>query len=278
MMIASALIVGTIGVVRRYMPMSSAMLAFYRGVIGALFILAVNALRGGRRRRIEKGKAALFVMSGAFIGVNWMLLFEAYNHTSVAKATLCYYLQPTIVILLSPLLFGEKLNARKILCAAAALAGMILISGADLLSSGRDELKGILLALGAAFFYALVVISNKKIGKADVWLKTEIQLFSAAAVMLPYLAFTGELSAGALIPDVHSALMLLLIGVFYTGFAYLLYFAGMEGLRTQTIAVISYADPVTAMFASVLILGEPLTAVLVLGAVLIIGSALVSEL
>ncbi len=277
MLIASGLIVGTIGVVRRYIPMSSAMLAFFRGAIGAAFLCAAGVFRGGKKSRAGAGKTAAYALSGAFIGINWMLLFEAYNYTTVAKATLCYYLEPTIVILLSPLLFGERLTARKLLCAAVAVAGMFLVTGAELFSGDPGEAKGVLLALGAAFIYALVIITNKKTGIAeDIYFKTEVQLLAAALVMLPYLAVSGGFKAAA--PDLRSWLLLLLLGVFYTGFAYLLYFAGMEGLRTQTIAVISYVDPVTAMFASTLLLGEPLSARGIAGAALIIGSAIVSQL
>ena len=134
----------------------------------------------------------LLVLTGAMIGFNWILLFEAYNYTTVAVATLCYYMQPVIVLLVSPLLFKEPVTLRKFLCVAAALAGMVLVSGAAGSSgAGTDPVKGMLLGLGAAALYASVVMLNKKITGVPVYEKTIIQLFSAAAALVPYMLARG---------------------------------------------------------------------------------------
>ena len=130
MLISSMLIFGTIGIFRRYIPLSSGSLAFARGLIGALFLLAFTKITGHRvEKNLEKKKLVILVVSGMLIGINWMLLFEAYNYTTVATATLCYYMQPTIVILLSPLIFREKITVKKLICAVVAMLGMILVSG-----------------------------------------------------------------------------------------------------------------------------------------------------
>ena len=108
----------------------SAFLAFSRGILGGLFLLAFLKLK--RRKQAEKlpvQTVLWLAVSGAVMGVNWILLFEAYNYTTVAVATLCYYMQPTIVVLLSPVLFKERLTLRKGACAAVAVIGMVLVSG-----------------------------------------------------------------------------------------------------------------------------------------------------
>ena len=152
MMIASLLIVGTIGVFRRSIPLSSALLAFCRGIIGAVSLLAYTVLTGrGRWQRVPGRKLVGMIVNGAFLGINWMLLFEAFNHTSIARATLAYYMQPTILLMLSPVLFRERLTPRKLVCAALALVGMVLVSG--VIESGEaaaGDLRGILYGLGAA--------------------------------------------------------------------------------------------------------------------------------
>jgi RarD protein len=278
MMVSSMLIFGTIGVFRRYIPVSSAFLAFSRGILGGLCILGFIRLK-----RRDPGEALpsrtllTLILSGILIGFNWMLLFEAYNHTTVAVATLCYYMQPTIVILLSPLVFREKLTGKKAACAAAAIAGMVLVSGVADGGSG-GSLKGILPGLGAAVLYASVVILNKKIRGIDAYRKTAVQMMSAGLVMVPYLLLTGGFSAGAfaeLTPV--SYLLLLVVGIVHTGVAYVLYFGSMDGLRVQSIAILSYIDPVSALLFSALLLREPLSLTGVIGAVMIIGSAVASE-
>ena len=278
MFVSSMLIFGTIGIFRRFIPLPSAFLAFTRGIIGGLCILLLMRLRKkGEREPLTRRNLLMLVVSGALIGFNWMLLFEAYNHTTVAVATLCYYMAPTIVILLSPVVFRERLTARKAICAAVAVAGMVLVSGV-LGESGAPEVSvpGILLGLGAAAIYAAVVIMNKKIRSVDTYRKTTVQLLSAGLAMVPYLLLTGGFSTEGF--SVSAGALLLVVGIVHTGIAYALYFGSMDGLRVQTVAILSYIDPVSALLFSAFLLREPLSPLNILGAVMIIGSAMVSEI
>ena len=183
-------------------------------------------------------------------------------------------MEPTIVTLLSPLLFREKLTGRKAACAAVAVAGMVLVSG--VLEGARGgSLRGVLLGLGAALFYSAVVIMNKRITGVDMYRKTTVQLLSAGAVMAPYLLVTGGFGGGGFTPAAVG--LLLVAGIVHTGIAYVLYFGSMERLRVQTVAILSYIDPVSALLFSALLLREPLSAAGLIGAAMIIGSAVVSE-
>jgi RarD protein len=294
MLASSMLIFGTIGLFRRYIPLSSGLLAFSRGILGAVFLGLFLIIRRLSEQRCKTGNDGdiqesrtpacelplrilfLLILSGALIGVNWILLFEAYNYTTVATATLCYYMQPTIVILLSPLFFHERLTAKKLVCAFLAVLGMFLVSGAagEGIPQG-DAFRGILCGLGAAVLYAAVVIMNKCIRNIDPYLKTILQLASASVCLLPYLAVTGQLSYVKL--DGFSLFMLLVVGIVHTGIAYTLYFGSTDGLRAQTIALFSYIDPVSALFISVLFLHEPMGAAGLAGAVLILGAAFAAE-
>ena len=278
MIISSMLIFGTIGVFRRAVPLPSAFLAFSQGITGGLFILAFIKLRRKKAAdRLPFRTKALLALSGALMGINWILLFEAYNYTTVAVATLCYYMQPTIVVLLSPVIFREKLTAKRAVCAFIAIAGMVLVSGV----TGGGELpatnaKGIILGLGAAVFYSAVVIMNKRISGVDAYLKTVIQLLSAGLVMVPNLLVTGGISGEGF--TTNSVLLLLVMGILHTGIAYVLYFGSIDGLKAQSVAILSYIDPVSALLFSALFLKEALRAAGILGAVMIIGSAVISEI
>lgn len=278
MFITSMLIFGTIGIFRRYISLPSAFLAFSRGIMGGLFLLAFMKLK--KKDAGQKLPVSAFiglVVTGALMGINWILLFEAYNYTTVSVATLCYYMQPTIVILLSPIIFREALTRKKALCATIAIIGMVLVSGVTAEGGTRGgDLRGILLGLGAAVFYASVVIMNNKIQGIEAYQKTTIQLLSAGIVMIPYLALTGGFSSEGF--TVTSVLLLLVVGIVHTGIAYVMYFGSMDGLRVQSIALLSYIDPVSALFFSALLLKERLSIPSMIGAVMIIGSAIVSEM
>ena len=275
MIVSSMLIFGTIGIFRRYIPLSSAFIAFSRGILGGAFVIAFAAVRrGSMKEKMPVRAFLLLVLSGAVMGFNWILLFEAYNYTTVAVATLCYYMQPTIVTLLSPLIFREKLTAGKCICAAVAVVGMVFVSGVADGGAQAAGVQGILLGLGAAVLYSTVVILNKLVKGVDAYRKTTVQLLSAGAAMVPYLLLTGGSFGGF---DARTAALLLIVGLVHTGIAYVLYFGSLNGLRAQTAAMLSYIDPVSALLFSAVFLREQVSPLCAVGAVLIIGAAVIGE-
>ena len=277
-MITAMTIFGTIGLFVRWIPLPSAMIALARGFIGMLFLIVVMAVRKTplSRQALRKNFFWLLI-SGGLLGFNWILLFESYRYTSVAIGTLCYYMAPILIILASPVILREKLTVKKVLCVLASLGGMVCISG--VLSEGvpsAGELKGILLGLIAAVLYAAIVLCNKQIHEISAYEKTIFQLGISVLAMIPYCVLTVSPDTLTFSPRV--VFLLILVGILNTGVTYYLYFGSMEYLSGQSVAVISYIDPVIAVLLSVLILREPMHLTEGIGAVLILGAAVTSEL
>lgn len=276
--LTSMTLFGTIGVFVRAIPLPSSMIAMIRGFVGAPFLLLVLLLR---RQRLSgaaiRQNLPRLCLSGAMLGFNWIFLFEAYRYTTVATATLCYYLAPILLVVASPFLFREKMTLRKTLCILTALVGMGFVSGAvqnGLPAAG--ERRGILLALCAAVLYAAIVIENKRLQGLSPFERTILQLLISALILLPYNLLTGSFAG----MDLHAPVwpLLLVVGIVLTGLSYYLYFGSVADLNAQTLAILSYIDPVVAVLLSALVLREPLGPLDVLGAVLILGAALVCEL
>ena len=267
-------IFGTIGVFRRWIPFPSSVVALARSVIGLAFLLALRALRHEPvdRAAVRKNLAKLLIL-GAMLGFNWIFLFEAYNYTSVAAATMCYYMAPVFIILLSPVVFGERITLRRGLCALAAVFGMVLVS--DVFSSGLHGARGLVCGLIAAALYAAIVIVNRTLRDISAEDRTILQFAAAALVMLPYVLLTEDLSALTLTPRV--ALLLAVVGVVHTGLAYVLYFGSIADVSAQTAALLSYIDPVVAVLLSLTLLREPMSPAALFGAVLVIGAMALSE-
>lgn len=269
---------GTIGIFRKYIPLPSGMIALTRGILGSLFLVLVMVFT---RKKLSwkdiKDNLIMLLISGALMGANWILLFEAYQYTSVATATLCYYMEPVFVMLVSPIFLKEKLSVKKILCIVTALFGMALVSGIfDMESFHVSELKGVFLGLGAAALYASVVILNKKLKPIGAYDKTITQLLSATIVILPYVLLVENINNISLEPI--NILMLVLVGIIHTGIAYTLYFGSMSNVKAQTVAIFGYIDPVVAIILSALILRERMGMLEIIGAVLILGATLVCEI
>jgi RarD protein len=275
-LLSAILIFGTVGILKHYIPLPAALVALIRGLLGSLFLILFMLVTKKRFSfKAAKEDLPVLLLSGGCIGVNWLLLFEAVD-ISVSVGTLCYYTAPIFVILFSPLLLKEKLTPVKLVAVFVALGGMLLVSG--VFESGKGAgLPCVLYGLGAALLYASVMILNKKLKRVSAYERTVVQLLAASLVLLPFCLFGGEFkelsSCGA-----TDWILLAVIGIVHTGLAYALYFGSMMHLPGQTVALLSYLDPATAILWAALLLSEipsPLTAV---GAVLVIGAAMAGEL
>ena len=276
MMILAMLIFGTIGIFVRYIPLPSSVIAVGRGIIGTAFLFLFIKGKGIPISWPDiRQNLLLLCLSGAALCGNWTFLFEAYRYTSIATATLCYYMAPIIVILVSPIFLKEKLTAHKLLCVLTALAGMVLVSGIGQ-EGGSANMTGVFFGLCAACCYASIVIFNKKIKPMAAYDKTIVQLGLGALLLMPYVLLTENVAALDASP--FSLAMFLVVGIVHTGFAYVFYFGSMQSLKAQTIALFSYLDPIFAILLSAVVLGEPLGITSIIGAVLVLGSTLVSEL
>lgn len=275
-MIASMAIFGTIALFVRHIPVSSGELALYRAMLASALIAAYLAATGQRIPLAHiRRELPLLLLSGVAMGVNWILLFEAYRHTTVSVATLSYYFAPVIVTAVCPILFRERLTGRQIVCFAMSTLGLVLITGVGGAGSGGD-LIGILFGLGAAVFYASVVLINKFIRNVEGIHRTFLQFIAAVVTLLPYVMATGGVTLGGM--DALGWGCLLIVGLVHTGLTYCMYFSSLRELPGQKAAILSYIDPLVAVLVSVLLLGEGMTARQAVGGMLILGFTLVNEI
>ena len=273
MLVTAMLIFGTLGLFVRNVPVSSGELALYRAILATGMIgLFLLVTRQPVPFAAIKKEVPLLLLSGAAMGFNWILLFEAYRYTTVSAATLSYYFAPVIVTVISPFLFREKLSLRQILCFVMSTVGIVMITATGDLSAGSNNLVGIAFGLGAAVLYATVILLNKFIRGVAGLHRTFLQFLAAIVVLIPYVAFSGAFSLGAL--DGMGWLNLLILGLVHTGVAYCLYFPALKDLPGQRAAILSYLDPLVAVLLSVTVLGEGMTTWQAVGGVLILGFTL----
>jgi RarD protein len=275
--ITAMLIFGTIGVFVKNINLPSLDIAFLRAVIGCVFLICAGFIMGQTfSPTIIKKNIRILLLSGAAIGFNWILLFQAYKYTTIANATLSYYFAPMFVMILSPLILKERLTMIKIVCIIAAIVGLFMILNGDSTAPlSNTHLVGIGYGLAAAALYASVILMNKFIKGLSGFETTLIQLFMAGLVLLPSLLYNQGIPLASLNGQV--VLLILVVGIIHTGLAYLIYFSSMKEIKGQTIAILSYIDPVTAVFLSAVLLGEAMTYSQIIGGILILGSTFLSE-
>lgn len=276
MIITAMATFGTLGLFVRNISVSSGELALYRAILAALLISAFLLVT---KQRIPfasvKREIPLLLLSGVAMGINWILLFEAYRYTSVSIATLSYYFAPVIVTAACPILFREKLTAKQLICFVMSTIGLVMITGIVGGGGGRDFI-GVLFGLGAAVFYATVILLNKFIKGVQGVHRTLLQFLAAIVTLIPYVALTSGITLGSM--NATGWVCLLVVGLVHTGVMYCLYFSAIKELPGQKVAILSYVDPLVAVVVSVAILGEPMTLWQVLGGALILGFTLWNEL
>lgn len=276
MLCLSMIIFGTLGVFTRNIAVTSGELALYRAVLAAVLIGGYFLMTGQKiQMKAIKKELLLLLFSGMAMGVNWILLFEAYKHTTISAATLSYYFAPVIVTVVCPLLFREKITKKQLLCFVMSTVGLVLIIGFEGLSGGSNHVVGILFGLSAAVFYATVILFNKFIKNVEGIHRTFFQFLAAIVILIPYVACTGGMHLEIL--DGKGWICLLVVGLIHTGITYCLYFSSLKELNGQEVAILSYLDPLVAVLISVLILGEEMTLLQLLGGILILGFTLWNE-
>lgn len=277
-LISSMLIFGSIGAFVKNINLSSMDIAFLRAVIGCIFLTCTGLfIRQKVSFRLIKKNLLLLVISGVAIGFNWILLFQAYKYTTLSNATLSYYFAPVFVLILSPVILKEKLTISKVLCITAAMTGLFMIlnvNGSSTVGS-YNHIKGILYGLSGAALYASVILMNKFIKDLSGFETTLIQLSAAALVLLPSILYEHSLNLSSL--SLRAIIFIFVVGIIHTGIAYLLYFTSMKEINGQSIAILSYIDPIFAVFISVVFLGESMTHLHAVGGILILGSTFLSE-
>ena len=276
MLIAAMAIFGTLGIFVRNIAVSSGELALYRAIMATIMIGAFLLIT---RQKIPfaniKKEIPLLLISGMAMGINWILLFEAYKYTTVSVATLSYYFAPVIVTIVSPLIFKERLTGKQILCFVMSTVGIVMITGVGGIGGGRGFI-GILFGLGAAVFYATVILLNKFIKNVEGIHRTFLQFVAAVIVLLPYVLATSGFNLNIL--DGKGWGSLLIVGLVHTGITYCMYFSSLKELPGQKVAILSYIDPLVAVLVSVTILGEAMTVWQIVGGVLILGFTLWNEI
>lgn len=277
MLITAMTVFGTLGLFVRHIGVTSGELALYRAVMAAVMLGGFFLVTGHKIQLKGLGKElVLLLLSGGAMGFNWILLFEAYKYTTVSVATLSYYFAPVIVTVLCPVLFWEKMGAKEWICFAMSTLGIVLITGIGDLGAGGSHLKGILFGLGAACFYATVILLNKVIKGVAGLERTFLQFLAAIAVLIPYVLCTSGVKLGVL--DAAGWMNLLVVGLIHTGVTYCLYFSALKELPGQEAAILSYIDPLVAVAISVFVLGESMSALQLLGGLLILGFTLWNEI
>jgi len=271
--LTSVVIYGTIGLFLHFVNASSEFVVLCRGIIGSLFIGLVLLIK---KQKIDfkaiKNNLKLLILSGICLGLNWVFLFAGYRR-ALALTSLCNYTAPIFVVIIMAVFYKEKINNKQILCIIAAFIGIIFISG--IFDSQGIDLYCLVCGFLAAGGFVGLVLLNRKFDQIKDLDKTIIQLAFSALTVLPYVVINKGFPSSL---DSTSLIILIILGVVHTGIAYIFYFSSIDTLPVQSVAVLGYVEPALSVIIGILLLKEPASMYSIIGAILILASAVCNEL
>ncbi len=272
MLIVAMLLFGSLGVIVTNSNLLSTEITMFRGIIGGLFVFLFARITKKETRKSTLKEKMFSIAIGVLIGINWIFLFEAYKYLSVSLATILYYMAPFILIIYGIVLFKEKIKLVQIICLLLAIIGVYFIMDNPLF--GSTQYIGVVFALVAAIIYASVVSVNKFLSDVPVFEKVGIQLLSAGMFIAPYVAIQNNFSFSYTNDQWFTLLML---GVLHTGIAYTFVYIAITRLKSSTIAIMSYVDPLSAVLFAFLLLQERLYFIQWLGVIIIMMALSIHE-
>ena len=271
--IFALLLFGSNGIVANLIHLSSYEIVLLRTLIGSLLLIAIFFIAREKLTFYKYKMQSIFLaVSGIAMGTSWIFLYEAYDEIGVSLASLAYYCGPVIVMILSPLLFREKLTRIKVCSFLVVLVGIFLVNGTAF--ENGVSIWGLACGLLSAVCYSLMVMFNKKAKDITGLENSMLQLFVA---FLTVAIFVGIKQGYRMQIDTQSIIPILVLGLLNTGIGCYFYFSSIGKLPVQTVAICGYLEPLSAVLFSVIFLKETMLPIQIIGAVLIIGGAMLGE-
>lgn len=299
--ISGLILFGLNGIVSSKILMSSYEIVFFRTLIGSVFLAIVYFMFARRSKQpldrgvnaaesdgTDGGASSIFsfsvsmkkeiffvILSGIVMGLSWIFLYEAYVRIGVGLSSITYYCGPVIVMLSAPLVFHKKLKASQYLCFVVVFAGIMLVSLPGVMGQGSVDVIGLLCGFASAAFHALMVIftmkapditgvKNSMIQLAVSWVTVALFLFGGKSVSLP--------------DSTEQWFWILFLSIVNTGIGCYLYFSDVSKLPVANVSILGYLEPLSAVIFAVLLLHESLSLPEMIGAVLILGGAIVTTI
>lgn len=272
--LSALLLFGLNGIVASNIALSSYEIVFWRTLIGSILLIILFFASKGKFNIVTYRKDTVYIiLSGMAMGTSWMFLYEAYQQIGVCMASLMYYCGPVIVMISSPLIFREKLTAPKIIGFLLVLIGIYFVNG-NAVTEGSST-WGIICGAMSAVMYFFMVTLNKQSKNITGMENSVIQLLVSFLTVAVFVGFKQGVVINIPSDDWH---WILILGILNTGIGCYLYFSPLAKLPVQTVAVCGYLEPLSAVVFASILLGEKMTIVQIIGAVCIIGGAMIGEL
>jgi DME family drug/metabolite transporter len=276
----AASIWGTLGLFAKILyaqGVSFESLVAVRAFVGWLAVIGfLLATQGARSLRVARRDLAFLLPLGLVgIGTFYLLYFYTVRESTIGTAAILLYSAPAFVVVLAWLFLKEPLNAAKVFALLLTVGGIFLVAGAYDPANLEVSSEILLTGLLSGLTYGLYAILGRPL----------TDHLSPAVILSYALAFGSALLLVAALPTLDtlaglpagSYALLLMLAVVHTTLAFALYTFGIRHLGAGRAAIVATVEPVVAGFLGVTLLGEELSALKVMGALLVLAGAVLAQ-
>lgn len=243
-LLSGLILIGTVGAAVVASGLDAITIVFWRSVIGAAFLtvwcLARDILPDPT---ITRRGLLIGAIAGVSLVLSWAAFFEGILRTSISTATILFHTQPFWIVLIGAALWKERISKAQLVWLCAAFLGVALASNLSLSTGDLDArwVTGVLILLGGALVYAITAVAGKELRDQRGEVTTLIQTISGMLIFAPFVHFDQQIALPAWG-------LLVMIGILQTGVAWVLVYSALPRVSTPMIAVMSFANPLTAIF------------------------------
>lgn len=243
-LVSGMVLIGTVGAAVVASGLDAITIVFWRSLIGALFLAAWCLARGILPdRSLSWRSLGIGLIAGVSLVLSWAAFFEGILRTSISTATILFHIQPFWIVLIGAVIWRERISRAQALWLGAAFVGVALASNLRLSTGDMDWnwASGVLILLGGSVIYAITAVAGKALPEQRGEVTTLIQTVAGVLIFAPFVHFDQQIALPA-----WGALAV--IGILQTGVAWVLVYAALPQVSTPMIAVLSFVNPLTAIF------------------------------
>ncbi|CAN7281754.1 DMT family transporter [Rossellomorea sp. LjRoot5] len=242
-------------------------ISLYRGAVGFICFFVWFLLRFKQNRGISTRIWIWSLLAGVGVAGNFTFYFLSIQASSVAIAATLMYTAPVFVLLISFLLRIERSTWFKWSCITGVLLGIILLTGAYNTESISVSFLGMAAGLAAGLSYALFIFGFKNASSHGKPPTTLTIAFFSFCLILFFFTDKGESAAVLASKDLG---LFLLLGLLGAGLSFLVYVIGIRRTTPANASMVAMVEPVTASLFGVLVIGDHLNLIQMLGMAVIL--------
>jgi len=267
----AVLLFGLAGLFGKLLALPPLVIVFGRTFFASLMLCAILVFSKTQLRAKSRQDLMVLVLLGAILAIHWITFFHSIQISTVAVGLLTFSTFPVFVTFMEPYFFKEKLHLFDILMASSVFLGLALVIPSFNLQNNVTQ--GAFWGIISGFTFAVLSILNRKYVSSYAPIVIACYQNCIATILLfPFLIFQD------LTLKLSDYVLLIILGVFCTALAHVLFIKSLVQVKVQLASIITSLEPVYGIIFAFVLLGEVPAFRTILGGSIILGTITLSTI